>query len=93
MDNSISLEQKSRTGNIDAILITRQYKLDLLARFMEIKAMNPKLKHNEIAKQLNHSSSTLKRTRNDINMLSAYRISQNSHKRRKFQLKTSNDLN
>ena len=88
MKHPYSLEKISRTGNIDANLNTRQYKLDLMARFVEIKAMNPQLKWNDLAKQLNHSSSTLQRYRNDLNMLSPYRIPSNRHKRRP---KTSNE--
>ena len=44
MNKPFSLEQLSKTGYLDFILITRQYKLDLMARFMEIKAMDTKLK-------------------------------------------------
>ena len=43
MNITFSLEQLSRTGNLDANSISRQYKLDSMARFMEIKTMNPKL--------------------------------------------------
>ena len=39
----------------------RQYKPDLLAIIMEIKSNNPKLKRDQIAKELGFSSSTLKR--------------------------------
>ena len=60
MNNTFSLQQISQTGNFDSDLITRQYKLDLMARFMEIKSINPKLKQSEIAKELGYSSSTLK---------------------------------
>ena len=45
-----------------------------MAKFMQIKFENPKLKQSEIANQLGYSSSTLNRYRNDINMLSPYRI-------------------
>ena len=45
MNNIFSLEQKSKTGNLDSNLTTRQYKLDLMARFME-KTVNPRLKKN-----------------------------------------------
>ena len=40
MKNPFSQEQISRTVKFDTNLITRQYKIDLLARFMEINAMN-----------------------------------------------------
>ena len=38
MNNSFSLEQIFKTGNLDANLTSRQYKLDLMARFMDIKS-------------------------------------------------------
>ena len=40
------------------------------------------MKQSEIANHLNMSSSTLQRYRNDINMLSLYRISPNNVKKR-----------
>ena len=46
---------------------------------MEIKSDKPKLGQDQIAKEYGCLGSTLKRYRNDINMLSPYRISQNSH--------------
>ena len=36
MINTFSLERISKTGNLDSNLIVRQYKLNLMARFMEI---------------------------------------------------------
>ena len=74
MNNSFSLQQIQKTSNLDANLISRQYKLNLMADFMKIKYENPKMKQSEIANQLGMSSSTLQRYRNDINMLSPYRI-------------------
>ena len=50
--------------------------------FMGINPMNPKLKENDIAKQLNHSGSTLQRYKKDIIMLSLYRTPTNSHEKR-----------
>ena len=49
MNNTFSLQQISRTGNLDSNLISRQYKLNLMADFMRIKHKNPKLKQSEIA--------------------------------------------
>ena len=86
MNNTFSLEQISKTGNLDANLILRQYKLDLMSRFMEMKSNNPKLTQKQIAKGLGYSDSTLKRYRNDINMQSPYRY--NEPKRPQM---TSND--
>ena len=62
------------------------------------------MKQSEIANQLNMSSSTLQRYRNDMNMLSPYRINPNNVKKRPNKAKiddigdlerpqmTSNDL-
>ena len=63
---------------MDPNLLTRHYKLKLMNDFMHMKYQNPKMKQSEIANNLNISSSTLKRYRNDINMLSPYRFSPNN---------------
>ena len=68
MNNTFCLEQISKTGNLDSNLILRHYKLDLMARFMEIKFLNPKLRQDQVAKDLGSSSSTLQRYRIEINM-------------------------
>ena len=78
MNNSFSLQQIQKTSNLDAILISRQNKLNLMADFMRLKNENPKMKQSEIANQLNLSSSTIQRHRNDINMLSPYRFNPNN---------------
>ena len=70
MSSSFSLQQISRTGNLDPNLISRQYKLDLMFKLMCIEFENPKLKQSEISNQLGYSTSTLQRYRNDISMLS-----------------------
>ena len=41
----------------------KQYKLDKMAKFMEIKPINPKSKQSEIAGEVKISSSTLQRFR------------------------------
>ena len=104
MNNSFSLQQIQKTSNLDANLISRQYKLNLMADFMKVKYENPRLKQSEIANQLGMSSSAVQRYRNDINMLSPYRISPNNTKKRSKNAKiddigdlkrpqmTSNDL-
>ena len=104
MNNSFSLQQIQKTSNLDANLISRQYKLNLMADFMKVKYENPRMRQSEIANQLGVSSSTIQRYRNDINMLSPYRISPNNVKKRtkkakiddigdlKRPQKTSNDL-
>ena len=84
MNNSFSLQQISRTGNLDSNLISRQYKRNLMADFMRVKYENPNMKQSEIANQLGYSPSTLPRYRNDINVLSLYRIQpNNTNKQRK----------
>ena len=94
MNNNFSLEQIQKTSNLDANLISRQYKLNLMADFMKIKYENPKMKQTEIANQLGMSPSTLQRYRNDINMLSPYRINPNNTKKRskKAKIDESHDL-
>ena len=97
MNNNFSLQQIQKTSNLDANVISRQYKLNLMADFMKVKYENPRMKQSEIANQLGMSSSTLQRYRNDINMLSPYRISLKNTKKRPKRLKsmisvTSKDL-
>ena len=52
MNNTFSLQQISKTGNLDSNLISWQNKLILMADFMPIKNENPKLKQSEVANQL-----------------------------------------
>ena len=63
-----------------------------MASFMKIKSVNLKLKQSEIAKELGCASSTLQRYRNDINMLSPYRIPHNSDKRKQKISDREHDL-
>ena len=53
-----------------------------MAYFIRLKYENPEMKQSEIANQLNVSSSTLKRYRNDINKLSPCRINPNNTNKR-----------
>ena len=78
MNNSFSVQQTSKTGNLDSNLMSRQYKLNLIADFQGIKYENSKLKQSEIANQLGYSSSTSHRYRIGIYMLSPYRIQSNN---------------
>ena len=76
-----------------------------MANFMQNNFKNPTIKQSVIADQLGYSSSSLQRYRNDMNMLSQYRIQPNITNKRtkKFQIKslitihiakmTSKDLN
>ena len=87
MNNSFSLQQIQKTSNLDANLISRQYKLNLMADFMRVKNENPRMKQSEIVNQLGMSSITVQRYRNDINMLSPYRINPNNTKKRSKKAK------
>ena len=93
MNNSFSLQQKSRTGNFDSNLISRQYKLNLMADFMRINDQNPKMKQPEITNRLGLSSSTLQRYRNDKNMLSPYTINPNNTNKRTKKASKDNFAN
>ena len=86
MNKSFSLQQIQKRSNFDANLISRQYKLNLTADFMRVKFENPKMRQCEIANQLVMSSSTLQRYRNDINMLSPYRINPNNTNKRTVEV-------
>ena len=89
MNKSLSLQQIQKTSNPDANLIYRQYKLDLMADFMRVKYENPKMKQTEIANQLSMSSLTLQRYRNDIIMLSPYKINPNNTIKRTNKVKNT----
>ena len=92
--NTPSLNEINKTSNMDPNLITRHYKLKLMNDFMHMKYLNPKMKQSEIASQLNMSPSTIQRQRNDINMLSPYRINPNNVKKRpkKARIDDNGDL-
>ena len=92
--NTPSLAEINKTANMDPNLLTRHYKLKLMNDFMNIKYQNPKMKQSEIANNLNMSSSTLQRYRNDINMLSPYRINPNNNKKhpKKAKIDDNSDL-
>ena len=84
MNNSFSVQQISKTGNLHSKLISRQYKLNLMADFMRNKYENQKLKQSEIANQSGYSSFTLQRYRIVINKLLPYTIQPiNANKRTK----------
>ena len=102
--NTPSLNEINKNSSMDPNTLTKYYKLKLMNDFMNIKYQNPKMMQSEISSQLNMSSSTIKRYRNDINMLSPYRINPNNTKKRSKKAKiddnsdlkrpqsTSNDL-
>ena len=61
-----------------------------MAKFMQIKFENPKMQPSEIADQLIYSNSALQRYRNDINMLSPYRIQPNATNKRSEKVSSTN---
>ena len=92
MNNTFSLKQVSKTSNIVSNLILRQYKLDLMARFLKINSVNPNLKQDQVAKKLGCSSSTLQRYRQGLNMLPPFSIPPKSHKRKQKISNREHDL-
>ena len=76
MNNTPSLNEINKNSTMDANMLTKYYKLKLMNDFMNIKYQNPKMTQSEISSQLNMSSTTIQRYRNDINMISPYRINQ-----------------
>ena len=51
-EEHFSLQQISRNSNLDANSITRKYKLNFMAYFMQLKYENPKLKQSQKANHL-----------------------------------------
>ena len=90
MNNTYSLDQIQKTGDLNADLIMRQYKLDKTAKFKEIKSNNTRLKQSEIAKLLELSSSIIQRYRREINLISPYRIPPSSKTNHTTNQKTPN---
>ena len=92
-NNSFSLQQISRTGNLDSNLISRQNKLKLMADFVRVKHENPKMKKSEKANQLGYSTSTVQRYRNDINIFSPYKIQPNNNNKQRKKTSNTNSNN
>ena len=72
-------------------MLTKYYKLKLMNDFLHIKYQNPKMTQSEISSQLNMSPSTIQRYRNDINLISPYRINQNNVKKQQKKTKIDNN--
>ena len=72
MNITYSFDQRQKTGDLNADLIMKQYKqyMQKMAKFMQIKLRNPKLKQSEIANLLELSSFTVQRYGKEIKMLS-----------------------
>ena len=91
MNNTPSLNEINKHSTMNPNMLTKYYKLKLMNDFMNIKYQNPKMTQSEISSQLNMSSSTIKRYRNDINMLSPYRINPNNVKKQTKRAKIDNN--
>ena len=91
MNNTPSLNEINKNSTMDPNMLTKYYKLKLMNDFMNIKYQNPKMTQSELSSQLNMSSSTIKRYRNDINILSPYRISPNNVKKRSKKARIDNN--
>ena len=87
MNNTPSLNEINKNSTMDPNMLTKYYKLKLMNDFMNIKYQNPKMTQSEISSQLNMSPSTIKKYRNDVNMLSPYRISPNNVKKQQKKTK------
>ena len=72
MNYTFSLEQTAKPSDLNDDLVMRQYRLDKIAKFLEPKSNNPRLKQSERAKELAISTSTLQRYRRETNMHSPH---------------------
>ena len=91
MNNTPSLNEINKNSVMDPNTLTKYYKLKLMNDFMNIKYQNPKMTQSEISSQLNMSSSTIKRYRNDINMISPYRNNPKNVKKQQKKTKIDNN--
>ena len=89
MSHTYSLDQIQKTRDLNADLKMRQYKLDKMAKYMETKSNNPRLKQSEIANLLDLSL-TIQGYRREINMLSPYRLPPSSKINQTRKQKTPN---
>ena len=92
MNNTPSLNEINKNSTMNPNMSTKYYKLKIMNDFMNIKYQNPKRAQSEISSQLNMSSSTIQRYRNDINMLSPYRINPNNVKKRSKKAKIDDNV-
>ena len=91
MNNTPSLNEIDKNSTIDPNMLTKYYKLKLMNDFMTINYQNPKITQSQISSQLNMSPSTIQRYRNDINMISPYRINPNNVKKQQKKVKIHNN--
>ena len=94
MNNIPSLNEINKNFTMDPNMLTKYFKLKHMNDFMNIKYQNPKMTQSEISSQFKMSSSTIQRYRNDINMLSPYRINPNNVEKRskKAKIDVNGDL-
>ena len=91
MNNTPSLNEINKNSTMDPNMLTKYYKLKLMNDFMNIKYQSPKMTQSEISSQLNMSPSTIQRYRNDIIMISPYRINQNNVEKQQKNTKIDNN--
>ena len=91
MNNTPSLNEINKNSTMDPKMLTKYYKMKLMNDFMNIKYQNQKMTQSEISSQLNMSTSTIQRYRNDINMISPYRINSNNVKKQQKKTKINNN--
>ena len=91
MNNTPSLNEINKNSTMDPNMLTKYYKLKLMKDFMNIKYQNPKMSQSEISSKLKISPSTIQRYRNDINMLSPYRINLKNVKKQRKKTKIDNN--
>ena len=91
MNNTPSLSEINKNSTMDPNMLTKYYKRKLMNDFMNIKYQNPKMTQSQISSHLNMSPSTIQRYRNDINMISPYRINPNNVKKQQKKVKIDNN--
>ena len=91
MNNTSSLNEIIKNSTMNPNMLTKYYKLKIMNDFMNIKYQNPKMTQSEISSQLNMSPSTIQTYRNDINMISPYRINSNNVKKQQKKTKIDNN--
>ena len=90
MINTPSLNEINKISTMNPNMLNKNYKSKIMNDFMNIKYQNPKMTQSEISSQLNMSPSTIQRYRNDINMISPYRINSNNVKKQQKKTKINN---
>ena len=91
MNKTPSLNEINKNSTMNPNMLIKYYKLKIMNDFMNIKYQNPKMTQSEISSQLNMSPSTIQRYRNDINMLSPYRINPKNVKKQQKKTKIDNN--